>query len=100
MKLIDERTADGSRCFARLPRMGGWATFCRHAGLLADIEWAPPIDGDLPQGRIAFCLGGQQFQAACHNGTIRLIVCDPLCPDVLLYQVARHFQDGTGPMRR
>jgi hypothetical protein len=89
MKLIDERTEDGSRCFAQLTLAVGWEDVCKHLLTLPGAELTTPLS-DEPRGQFTLRYGGHQFRADYRHGELSLVVCDPLCSDLLLFQIMHH----------
>jgi hypothetical protein len=91
MKLLDERTADGSRHFASLPKITPWEVVQGHVLLLGGaklvncVDRAPPIWLD-------FDFRGHRFVVHRHDNQIQLFVRDPGCSDLILYEVGRHFE--------
>lgn len=93
MRLIDERTADGSRCFARLSSDAVWRGVCEHLLRLPGVESAPSPGGEFTSSKLDFHFRGYRFQMALRDGELFLIVRDPLCSDLLLCQIAYHLSE-------
>jgi hypothetical protein len=92
MRLIDERTRDGSRHFARFPQAAAWATIGEHALLLPEAEMLNFVgDGQAPAW-FDFRFRRHRFLIRARDGLFRLYVRDPQCPDLILYQVGYHFE--------
>ena len=92
MMLIDERTQDGSRHFACLPQAAAWAKVCGHALLLPGAELSNFVTERLASAWIEFRFRRHCFRINARDGFFRLFVRDPLCSDLILYQVACHFE--------
>jgi hypothetical protein len=90
MKLIDERTEDGSRRFAQLPLAAAWDEVCQHLLMLPGVEPAAAWCDKRPPGTLDFRFGGHQFRVHRRQEELSLLVCDPLCSDLLLFQIAHH----------
>lgn len=91
MRLLDQRTNDGSREFAALPQTAGWEVICQHAQLLASAD-CPVSAGDEPGAWFEFGYRQNRFLLTAGDGVVRLFVRDPQCPDLILYHVGRHFE--------
>ncbi len=99
MKLIDERTPDGSRHFAKLPKIAPWETVRDHV-LLLGIARVVNYVGDGPgQPWLDFTFRGHRFLIHCHENQLRLFVRDPQCSDLILYEVGLHFERLLGERR-
>ena len=92
MKLIDERTPDGSRHFACLPQAATWTAICEHIRLLPDAELLNFVGEGVAKAWIDFRFRQHRFLINARNGFFRLFVRDPLCADLILYQVGCHFE--------
>ena len=92
MRLIDERTPDGSRHFACLPQAATWAAVCDHVLLLPDAEMINFVGEGLAQAWLDFRFRRHRFLINARDGRFRLFVRDPQCPDLILYQVGYHFE--------
>lgn len=90
MRLIDERTPDGSRRFARVPWAGAWKNLFRHLFLLPGAAPADGAHADSLMEKLDFYFHGHQFQVVYCGEELHLVVRDPLCSDQLLFQVAYH----------
>jgi hypothetical protein len=92
MKLIDERTKDGSRQFACLPQTVAWSSICEHAAFLPGAEVLNTVAGAISKAWFEFCFCRHRFMVDAEEGLVRLIVNDPQCADLILYQVGCHFE--------
>ena len=92
MVLIDVRTSDGSRHFARLPAEATREALADHLLLLSGAEMTSLVTGNGGKPWMDFAYQGHRFSVSRHEDRFHFFVCDPLCPDVLLYQVASHFE--------
>ena len=92
MKLIDERTLDGSRRFTHLPWVADWSSVRDHVLLLPGAEMVNFIDGEMAQDWLDFSFRGRRFLICGHGDHLHLSVDDPLCSDLILYRVCRHFE--------
>ncbi|MBU4271261.1 MAG: hypothetical protein KKA28_05295 [Planctomycetes bacterium] len=92
MKLIDERTLDGSRRFTHLPRVADWISVRDHVLLLPGAEMVNFIGGEMAQDWLDFAFRGRRFLIRGHDDHFHLFVDDPQCSDLILYQVGRHFE--------
>jgi hypothetical protein len=92
MRLIDERTADGSRHFSRLPGGADWGEVCDHALRLPGVEIAGFVRSELADAWLDFSFRGHRFRVRSRQGRLHLFVDDPQCSDLILYQVGRHFE--------
>ena len=92
MVLIDVRTSDGSRHFARLPARVTWEALRDHVSLLSGAELTNLVTDHGGRPWMDFAHQGHRFSVKGHDGRFHFVVRDPLCPDVLLYQVASHFE--------
>lgn len=91
MRLVDERTIDGSRRFARLTYAGDWPDLFQCAVASSNHGALPLANVSLQGNKLCFCYRGYQFHVTRRDGELCLVVRDPLCCDLLLYQVACHF---------
>ena len=99
MKLIDERTPDGSRHFARLPKIASWETVRDYVLLLGSARVVNYV-GEWPgQPWLDFTFRGHRFLIHCHENQLRLCVRDPQCSDLILYEVGLHFSRLLGETR-
>lgn len=92
MKLIDERTLDGSRRFTHLPQVADWISVRDHVSLLPGAEMVNFIGGEMAQDWLDFAFHGRRFLIRGHDDHLHLFVDDPQCSDLILYQVGRHFE--------
>jgi hypothetical protein len=92
MMLVDERTPDGSRHFACLPQAAAWAKVCGHALLLPGAELSNFVSERLASAWLEFRFRQHCFRISARDGRFRLFVRDPLCSDLVLYQVGCHFE--------
>jgi hypothetical protein len=92
MRLIDERTPDGSRHFACLPRTTTWRRICDHALLLPEAELINVVADGVAAAWLDFHFRGHRFLIQSHERRFRLFVRDPQCADLILYQVGCHFE--------
>ncbi len=90
MKLIDRRTADGSRQFVCLPKTASWSALRRHVATLPGAEVAG-CEADGPAFPwLGFTYRGHSFTVRQQGEEFHFFVADPRCPDLSLYQVAAH----------
>jgi hypothetical protein len=92
MRLLDERTADGSRHFARLPMAVDWSMVIGHASLLSGARIANSTGDEIASPWFDFLFRGHRFLVRSHEDHVRLSVSDPQCPDLLLFEVGVHFE--------
>jgi hypothetical protein len=92
MKLIDERTPDGSRYFARLPKVSPLEIVREHILLLGSAEVVNFIDEGIASPWMDFNFRGHRFLIHCHGNQLRLYVRDPQCSDLILYEVGVHIE--------
>lgn len=92
MRLIDERTQDGSRHFACFPQETTWDEVCSHAALLPDAEIVNSVSGDHAPAWLDFRFREHRFLIKTRDGQLHLLVYDPQCCDLILYEVGRHFE--------
>jgi hypothetical protein len=90
MKLIDFRTHDGSRHFARLPKKATWDVLRRHISQLPGLLIQDDVSDTQPGPSLSFSFRGHQF--VIHNGgqEYNFYVRDPRCSDLSLFQLAYH----------
>jgi hypothetical protein len=103
MKLIDERTPDGSRHFARFPHAVSWKNMCEHVLRLQGSEMLNFVGNGLANVWLDFHFRQHRFLIDVDDGHFRLFVRDPQCPDLILCQVGYHFEqlfDGEKPDER
>jgi hypothetical protein len=92
MKLIDERTRDGSRHFASLSHAVSWGSVCDHVSLLPGAEMVSLFADGPGRAWLDFRFHRHRFSIKSRDGHFRLFVADPQCPDLILYQVGCHFE--------
>jgi hypothetical protein len=92
MRLLDERTLDGSRHFACLPRTVAWEAVCNHVRRLPGAKPINVIVGGPAPAWLDFEFRTHRFLIDARNGSFRLIVQDPQCCDLVLYEVGCHFE--------
>jgi hypothetical protein len=92
MKLIDERTPDGSRHFAQIPKITPWEIVRDHVLLLRSANVVNFVADGPTRPWLDFTFRGQRFLIHCHENELRLYVRDPLCSDLILYEVGVHFE--------
>lgn len=92
MKLIDERTLNGSRRFTHLPRVASLESVRDHVELLPGAEMVNFIGGEMAQDWLDFSFRSCRFLIRGHDDHFHLFVDDPLCSDLILYKVVRHFE--------
>lgn len=92
MKLIDNRTRDGSRHFATLPKITTWGGLCDHILLLPATEMVNFIANWPGRAWIDFQFRQHCFAINACDELFHLYVRDPQCPDLILYQVGCHFE--------
>ena len=96
MKLIDERTPDGSRHFARLPKVAPWEVVRDHVLLLGSAKVVNYIADEAVSPWLDFTFRGHRFVIHSHENQLRLFVHDPQCSDLILYEVGSHFERLSG----
>ncbi|MBN1394073.1 MAG: hypothetical protein JW959_03520 [Pirellulales bacterium] len=92
MRLIDERTADGSRRFSRLSCAADWDGIRGHVMQLSGAETINFTNEESGIRRLDFSFRGRRFLIHRQDGRIHLYVDDPQCSDLILFQVCRHFE--------
>jgi hypothetical protein len=92
MKLIDVRTADGSRHFACLRRTATWQAVGGHLALLPGAEVLNFIVHGVAEAWLDFAYHQHRFSIRQHGEECWFSVRDPQCSDLRLYQVAAHFE--------
>ncbi len=92
MKLIDERTPDGSRRFSYLPWVADWQSVRDHVLRLSGAKMVNFIGGEMAQDWLDFSYRGRRFLIRARDDGLHLFVDDPQCSDLILYQVGRHFE--------
>jgi hypothetical protein len=93
MKLIDERTPDGSRYFARLTHNTKLLAVRDHALLLRDAKVMNFVAEAVTRPWFDFTFRGHRFSIHSNNGELLLYVRDPQCSDLVLFEVGRHFEE-------
>jgi hypothetical protein len=96
MRLIDLRTADGSRQFARLPKAAAWDTLREHFARLPGLEIINFVVERVPTPWLDFIYRGHRFTVRDAGEEVWLMVADPQCSDVLLYETAAHCEQLLG----
>ena len=96
MKLIDERAPDGSRHFAKLPKITPWAAVRDHVLLLNKAKVVNYIDAGIASPWLDFTFRGYRFLIHCHENQLRMFVYDPQCSDLILFEVGTHFERLVG----
>jgi hypothetical protein len=99
MKLIDERTPDGSRHFAELPKTASWKAVHDCVLLLGSANVINYIDEGIASPWLDFSFRGHRFLIHSHENCLRLYVRDPQCSDLILYEVGIHLERLLGTMR-
>jgi hypothetical protein len=92
MKLIDERTPDGSRYFARLPKVAPWEVVRDHVLLLGNARVVNYVGNGPGEPWLDFTFRGHRFLIHAHENQFQLFVRDPQCSDLVLYEVGLHFE--------
>jgi hypothetical protein len=92
MKLLDERLPDGSRHFSRLPSTVDWKRVRDHVPLLPEAKIVNFIDSEMSSAWLDFSFRGHRFLIKIYDGLLHFFVDDPLCSDLILFQVGRHFE--------
>ena len=90
IRLIDRRTEDGSRLFTYLPQTAGWEGLHTHLRRLPGVQIANYVPAELTEPWIDFLYRSHRFSVRQQEDRICLIVRNPQCPDVILYQLAAH----------
>ncbi len=91
LTLIDHRTADGSRHFARLVTVAPWERVRQHVRRLENAELINSVDPPGPRAWLDFSYRGHRFLVHEQGRHVDLLVRNPLCCDLILYQVGSHF---------
>jgi hypothetical protein len=99
MKLIDERTPDGSRHFARLPQITAINAVRDHALLLENAKVVNYVDETVAKPWFDFTYRGHRFLIHGGDDHFLLFVRDPQCPDLTLFEVGHHFERLLGDKR-
>ena len=90
MKLIDVRTEDGSRHFARLPEGADWDALCNHLKQLPEVSVAQLVAEWTAEPRIEFTYQDHRCTVRRQEDEYCFFVRDPRCSDVPLYRLALH----------
>jgi len=93
MRLIDLRTADGSRQFACLPQDVAWDAVRDHALRLPDAQVIGFVGEEIAPPWLDFSFRGHRFVVHGRHGQLQFFVRQPHCPDLILFQVAQHFAE-------
>lgn len=103
MKLIDQRTPDGSRQFAKLPKTTPWEVVEVHVLLMEGARLVNMVkDEGIAPPWFDFTFRGHRFVVHSHDNQLHLFVSDPRCSDLVLFQVGSHFEGlakGTEAMK-
>ena len=91
MKLIDVRTADGSRHFLRMPKAFSAQAIAEHLTGLEGARLLCFFAGGVTEAYVDFTYQGYRFQIRNGGQEYLFFVDDPSCSDVLLLGVAYHF---------
>ncbi|MEN6449389.1 MAG: hypothetical protein ABFC96_02770 [Thermoguttaceae bacterium] len=92
MKLIDHRTPDGSRHFSQLRGLAHWQIVCDHVLRLPGAEINNSVRHELAGARLRFTFRGHRFTIRSQQRDLHLIVDDPQCSDLILFEVGLHFE--------
>lgn len=92
MKLIDQRTADGSRHFASLPQTASWTALRDSVALLSGAELLNYVNPGGIAAWIDFSFRDHRFRINAYDGRFHFFVSDPQCADLTLFQVGSHFE--------
>jgi hypothetical protein len=92
MKLIDERTLDGSRQFASLPRTASPDALRHHLTALPGIEILHATEAPKQPAWVDFHYNRHHFFVKTHDGEYAIFVRDPQCADLILYQVGTYLE--------
>lgn len=98
MRLIDERTPDGSRHFAVIDQNAGLRAMRNRVLQLKNAKVVNFIDEGIAKPWFDFTFRGHRFLIHCENGEYLLYVQDPQCPDLILFEVGQHL-DSSGTQR-
>lgn len=90
--LIDERTPDGSRHFARWSHAASWESLYAHVRSLPSVQVVDSVDKEDASHWLNFIFRGYHFVIHNQEGRFGLLVRDPQCSDLILYQVGLHFE--------
>ena len=88
MRLIDIRTKDGSREFVRLPGCAGRRALRDIIQCLDGTEVVNFSEECCDEAWLKFTYCGHEFSARDHGAEVLLVVRDPQCSDVALFQIA------------
>jgi hypothetical protein len=92
MKLLDERTGDGSRHFATLPQRASWGWLCDHVLQLPDAEMINFVADNPNRAWLDFYFRRHRFAVRARDKRFHLYVRDPQCPDLILFEVGSHIE--------
>ncbi|MEN6457609.1 MAG: hypothetical protein ABFC63_01655 [Thermoguttaceae bacterium] len=92
MKLIDQRTANGSRYFSQLANAANWSGVRDHTLRLPGVKIANCVEPGPADPWLDFFFRGHRFVIHGRQQSLHLFVDDPQCSDLILYQVGRHFE--------
>ncbi|MEN6405539.1 MAG: hypothetical protein ABFC77_03610 [Thermoguttaceae bacterium] len=92
MRLIDQRTPDGSREFGCLPGVSDSLALRDHLLQLSGAESLQCVGSEDIALRLDFYFRRHHFLATVCHGLLRLFVHDPQCPDLILCEVLAHFE--------
>jgi hypothetical protein len=93
VKLIDLRTADGSRLFSRLPKVVAWPLLRDHLAALPGSHAISSVIESNDQPRLEFSYAGHRFVIRNAGGHFCFYVSDPLCNDLKLFRVVAHCEN-------
>jgi hypothetical protein len=93
MKLIDVRTGDGSRLCCCLPQTAAWTVVRDHALRLPEVQVLNFVGDGFANARLEFAFRGHCFLIFGRDGQLHVLVREPHCSDLIVYQVARHFNE-------
>ena len=92
-ELTDFRMNDGSRQFAALPQTYLWHAVRDHVARLAGSRLTAFICDEVTTAWIDFDYQGHHFSINDQFGEYWFFVQDPDCPDELLSNIVRHFEE-------
>jgi hypothetical protein len=96
MKLIDERTSDGSRLFGRLPKTAGWQRLRDHVAALPGAEIVNFVNEGIAPAWFDFVYSDHRFVVRNGGDSYCFLVAEPGCSEVSLYQVGTHCETLLG----
>lgn len=91
MRIIDQRTEDGSRRFLCLPKTTDWEGLRGHLAQLPGLRVANYLAGGFAP-MLDFFYWGHRFSIQEQSGEFWFTVLDPMCSDLTLYQIAIHVE--------